>query len=297
MKRSPHAAPLPGEIETVGGDTPLGRWTFHTWRPKHLAGLVDHLWAFEGPTTDLRKRIFPNGCVELLLNFGDPYRLVEGAGAELFRLGWLGGPHTGPVVVEQPRYQNVMAVRLRPAGAYAVLALPMHEVTNVSVDLVDVVGPIAHELAERAAGAASVRERFAIVAGWIHARVARAAGMAPGIAWTVAQLDASAGAAPIASLRGRTGLSKAGIVSAFREQVGPSPKLYARIVRFHRALQALQSGPPRSLTDLALDASFYDQPHMNGEFRALGGVTPTQFMATRHPVGDGSTASDGGRTY
>lgn len=44
---------------------------------------------------------------------------------------------------------------------------------------------------------------------------------------------------------------------------------------------------------MALDACFYDQPHMNAEFRALAGVTPREFLATRHPVGDGSTASDG----
>jgi hypothetical protein len=46
------------------------------------------------------------------------------------------------------------------------------------------------------------------------------------------------------------------------------------------------------LTDVALDARFCDQAHMNAEFRALGGLTPREFLALRHPVGDGSTASD-----
>jgi AraC-like DNA-binding protein len=121
----------------------------------------------------------------------------------------------------------------------------------------------------------------------------RAHGMDKAVAWAVAQLDASGGATSIAELRERTGLSKARLVEAFRDQVGLAPKLYGRIVRFHRALGRLQNAESARLTDVALDAQYYDQPHMNAEFRALGGVTPRAFLAARHPVGDGSTASDG----
>ena len=109
----------------------------------------------------------------------------------------------------------------------------------------------------------------------------------------LAQLDASRGTIPIAALRERTGLSKARLVETFRDQVGLPPKLYGRVVRFRQALALLQRAGSTRLTDVALDACFYDQPHMNAEFRALAGVTPREFLATRHPVGDGSTASDG----
>ena len=66
--------------ETVRGVSPLGGWSYSAWRPPQLGGLIDHLWAYEGPSPHRRKRVFPNGRVELLLNFGEPYRLVEGAG-------------------------------------------------------------------------------------------------------------------------------------------------------------------------------------------------------------------------
>ena len=40
------------------------------------------------------------------------------------------------------------------------------------------------------------------------------------------------------------------------------PKLYARVVRFHQTPRhALQAGGPGRLTDVALDARYYDQPH------------------------------------
>ena len=280
------------QIDTVQGETPLGSWTYSTWRPPRLAGIVDHVWHYEGPTSHRRKRVFPNGRVEVLLNFAAPYRVLAGAGAELCRVAWLGGPQVEPLVVEQPARQDVLGLRLRPAGAYALLARPIHEVTGLSVDLADLIGPAAGELIERCYAAGSVADRFRIAVGWIVQRLARARGMDEAVAWAVARIDESGGTVPIAALRARAGLSKARLVALFREQVGLTPKLHARVVRFHQTLGMLQGGAGR-LTDVALDACFYDQPHMNAEFRALGGLTPREFMAARHPVGDGSTASDG----
>lgn len=280
-------------IETARGVFPMGSWTFSTWRPPHLAGVVDHLWAYSGPSSHRRKRVFPNGRVELLVNFGEPYRLLDYRGVDHCRIAWLGGPQVGPLVIHQPLHQNVMGVRLLPAGAYGLLARPMRDVVGLSVDLADLVGPAAGELAERCDAAPSVAARFRIVAEWIAGRLARTRGMDEAIAWAVSRLDDSGGTVPIRELRAHVGMSKARLAGLFREQVGLTPKLYARVVRFHQTLGMLQAGGPGRLTDVALDARFYDQPHMNAEFRALGGLTPSEFLAARHPVGDGTTANDG----
>jgi len=280
-------------IETVRGDWPLGGWSFSTWRPRELAAFVDHFWCYSGPTSHQRKRVLPNGRVELLLNFGEPYRILDGRGAEYCRIAWLGGPQVGPVLISQPAHQEVMGVRLLPAGAYGLLSRPMRDVTGLSVDLADLIGPAAGELAERCDAAPSVAARFRIVAEWLLGRFARTRGMDEAIAWAVARLDDSGGTVPIASLRAHLGMSKARLAGLFREQVGLTPKVYARVVRFHQTLGMLQEGGPGRLTDVALEARFYDQPHMNAEFRTLGGLTPSEFLAARHPVGDGSTTNDG----
>jgi AraC-like DNA-binding protein len=62
-----------------------------------------------------------------------------------------------------------------------------------------------------------------------------------------------------------------------------TPKRLARIHRFDRAL-TLVSREDGSLADVAQRAGFFDQPHMNAEFRELAGLTPGQFLAaTRYP--------------
>jgi AraC-like DNA-binding protein len=280
-------------METVVGHSPRGGWSYSVWRPPQLGGLVDHVWAYDGPSSHRRKRVFPNGRIELILNFGGPYRLVQGAGAQVCRSAWISGPHVGPVLLEQPAQQHVIGVRLLPAGARAVVARPLRETTGLCLDLSDLVGADASELLERCEAARSIMSRFRVIAQWIGERFERAGSMDRAVAWAVERLDASSGAISITELREGTGLSKGRLVEAFRDQVGLAPKLYGRIVRFRQTLGLLQQAGTVRLTDLALDAQYYDQPHMNAEFRALGGVSPRAFLAARHPVGDGSMASDG----
>src|SRR5262249_61599947 len=98
----------------------------------------------------------------------------------------------------------------------------------------------------------------------------------------------------VARLRKESGLSKARLVAAFRAQIGVRPKLWARLVRFRRVLDALAETEVR-LADVALDAGYYDQAHMNAEFRELAGVSPTEFLAARFVGGSGETPRARGR--
>lgn len=279
------------KIFTLHNDTLLGSWTYSEWRPAHLAGLVDVIWYFKGPTSSALKRVLPNGMVEMLVNFGDPYRTIEGAGPEFLVTAWLGGLQSGPLVCEQPARQDVMGVRLCPAGAYALLARPMREMSEMVVDLEDLVGRAAAELAERCHDAASVDERLSQAADWVAKRVTKARRIDPAIAWAAGRIEQSCGAVPIAELRERIGLSKTRLVEAFREQIGLAPKLYARVVRFRRAAAILQKGMA-PLAEVALAAGYYDQPHMNAEFRELSGLAPREVLAARYPTGDGNTVGD-----
>jgi methylphosphotriester-DNA--protein-cysteine methyltransferase len=62
------------------------------------------------------------------------------------------------------------------------------------------------------------------------------------------------------------------------EQVGVSPKLYARIVRFETALDSKARSRVKSWTDVAHESGYYDQMHMVHDFEGLTGGTPTTIL-------------------
>jgi AraC-like DNA-binding protein len=68
----------------------------------------------------------------------------------------------------------------------------------------------------------------------------------------------------------------------FIEQVGISPKLFSRIIRFNTAIALKMNNPERSWTDIAHGCGYYDQMHFIKDFKLFSGITPTQYFKRAH---------------
>lgn len=268
-----------------------GQATPHVCRPARLAGVVDHLWHSAGVIPDRRERVLPNGTYELVLALGDRHRLVERDGVRVLPTASFGGLRSRPFVLDHPHRCDTLGIVLRPAGARALLSRPLWEVSDLTLDARDVLGRDVDRLVERCAETASPDARFARVVGWLLDRLARAKSLDLAIAWMAAEIERSGGALRVGSLARETSLSRARVIERFREQIGTRPKLYARLVRFRRVLARLQEDAA-VLADVALEAGYYDQAHMNAEFRELAGVSPTVFLASMYRGGSGNTARE-----
>jgi AraC-like DNA-binding protein len=64
----------------------------------------------------------------------------------------------------------------------------------------------------------------------------------------------------------------------FREMIGMSPKEYARLTRFHRALRVARDRAGLDWAAVAASAGYYDQAHLIGDFREIAGVTPRALL-------------------
>ena len=54
------------------------------------------------------------------------------------------------------------------------------------------------------------------------------------------------------------------------------PKTVARLIRFERAVDLLRTSPGMRMADLAADCGYFDQAHLNREFRSLAEMTPRE---------------------
>jgi len=59
----------------------------------------------------------------------------------------------------------------------------------------------------------------------------------------------------------------------FRERVGVTPKVYARLLRFEASLSLARRGA--RWAEVAAGAGFADQSHLVREYRALAGTSPS----------------------
>jgi AraC-like DNA-binding protein len=76
-------------------------------------------------------------------------------------------------------------------------------------------------------------------------------------------------------------MSRSHLSRSFRSTVGVPLRVYVRNLRLERAQQMLVAAPGASLTQVALEAGFYDLPHLDKAFRERFGISPSEFMRRR----------------
>ena len=83
-------------------------------------------------------------------------------------------------------------------------------------------------------------------------------------------------------LAGQSCLSPRQFERRFQEQIGMSPRLFARIGRFSRAYRAKDRSPHLGWLDIAMKCGYYDFRHLVRDFREFGDATPTQLLLEEH---------------
>jgi AraC-like DNA-binding protein len=182
-------------------------------------------------------------------------------------------------VVDQSGAIECVDLKLNPLGAYTLLAMPMDELANQAVDLGDVLGPDAGRLTERLANTAGWADRFAVLDEFLRARAEAGPRPSPEVGWAWRRLSDTRGAVPVGSLAQEVGWSRRHLVTRFRQQVGLAPKTVARIIRFEGLLRRIARAGGAEWSRLAAECGYYDQAHMNRDFREFAGTTPTEYLA------------------
>ncbi len=201
----------------------------------------------------------------------------------------VGGLHTAPATIRHDGRQSGVQVALTPWGAPALLGVPAGELVMVDVHADAVLGRAAGDLLDAVRGPSTWPRRFAALDAALLRRLAAGPDdplPAPQIlrAWRL--LSTSGGRTDVASLAAAVGWTPRHLAHRFGTDVGLSPKQAARIVRFDRTRRSLLAaardadgaGSP-SLAEAAVRFGYYDQPHLDREFRALAGCPPSTWLA------------------
>ncbi|HVL85697.1 MAG TPA: helix-turn-helix domain-containing protein [Pseudonocardia sp.] len=220
------------------------------------------------------------GAVELL-------RMPDPARAPGRFTAMVGGLHDAPAVVATGGAQTGLQLRLTWRGARALLGVPAGELAGDVVDLGALVGRGAVTLLDRLASTPDWPGRFALL-DREFARLAERGrgdrGVAAEVGYAWDRLAETGGNLRIEELAREVGWSRRHLAGLFRRETGLAPKAAARVIRFERACDALRGPGPPSLARVAAEHGYVDQAHLSRDFRDLGGITATAWLAERPDV-------------
>jgi AraC-like DNA-binding protein len=222
------------------------------------------------PTATEPYRILPDGCADILFDLTD--------GVDAFVVG----PMTRALVLPPSVEARFLGVRFRPGAAGAFLSVPLSSLVDARVAL-DVLWRDAAETCDAVVEASAAGRAIDVFESRLRARLRRGEAPPPRIQALVETLAGEDEATSVAALAAKAGITRQHLRRVFAEHVGYGPKTLARILRLRRAMSLIASHRGRRLADLALDAGYYDQAHMNADFRDLAGAPPLALARSIFP--------------
>jgi len=189
-------------------------------------------------------------------------------------------------IVDHAAHSTLLIVRFTEAGAPTVLHDRADLLYNRTLPLDNLIPrqQIA-EIQNLLADTRDIHQRFLAVERFLLRRIQQPAAISrvisPQIETAARIIRDSEGRSSIAAIAHRTGMSQSALERHFRAAVGVSPKTLCRLARLQHLCRLWDAG--MSLTEIAHEAGYFDQPHMVRDFRHFTGHAPEEFLRTVSP--------------
>lgn len=183
------------------------------------------------------------------------------------------GPQITPFKLLVEDSHKTVSIIFQPGGLNRFLNIPVSEIFDNGYSARDVIGREIEELVDRSHDTFSPVELNKIVQAYFLAKVSRIKAPLP-IDYALQYLFTNYNAC-MDDIAGMACMSLRTFERKCKERLGMPAKLYARIARFHKAYQMLESSPTLSWTDLTYEVGYYDQAHFIKDFKEFARLTPT----------------------
>lgn len=178
-----------------------------------------------------------------------------------------------------PAGQRSVVVHIDPAASAAVFGVPASDLAGEIVELEALWDKDSlRALYERLSSARSTAQAAAIIQHAVAQRLATA-NTPIAVSPLVEEGRALLVDRSVQTVAAELGVSERHFRRVFREAVGVSPKAFAKLARFRRAIATAKTDRTTSWAAIAADAGYYDQAHLIDDFRSIAGVTPRAFLA------------------
>ena len=173
-----------------------------------------------------------------------------------------------------------LLVIFKPGGASAFFKEPLHELFGSSLPLNDLMSAgKLKEVEEQLAEANNNLQRIAVIERFLRSLL-RVSSPDLLIQQAIGQIQLNKGNLKIKQLVNSLPISHDPFEKRFRQLTGTSAKQFSSIVRMRHVIDNYTA--PKSLTEAALSAGYFDQAHFIKDFKLFTGLTPLDFFRAPH---------------
>lgn len=265
---------------------------YHEIHPRPpLGNFVECFWTLEGDGPSpaaTPERILPDGCVELILNFGERFSQHVDGMRTLQPRHFLVGQMSGPILISPNGTVQLLGIRFHPGGTLPFLRVPMNELTDRIAELGSLSNELERELLDAGDPPPSLAKKTSAVEAALLKRLLRGSYDSAATTRFAARIVRSAGLISIDQLATDSGISSRQLERRFMRDIGVGPKLLSRILRFQQVFRAVERVDPE-WASIAVDCGYYDQAHLIRDFNQFAGQTPAVLFSQQSALTESFT--------
>jgi AraC-like DNA-binding protein len=259
--------------------------TFFKHRPVGpLAQYIESFW-YRPATLDASTAgmlILPTGHAEFVFNLnGAPQTnwtaLDRGARRHELQYATVRLPQCAPVANAFDCKGATFGVAFKPYGLRHFSSMTLDSCPETAL-LSDFWGSGSEAMIHRLAEAPTPAAKFALMETLLMQRLREPHRACRQVEHAVALLSVPFVERSVVSVAHEVGLSPRRLLHLFHQDVGLSPKMFARIMRFGATLRLVRRGGAMRWTDVAATCNYFDQAHLVKEFHAFAGMTPNAYL-------------------
>jgi AraC-like DNA-binding protein len=233
-----------------------------------------------------KQRMPADSRIELCFNFASTPRRIatqDKTACHVTARSFVLGARGQGYLLEHENAPNYAAIRFKPGGLAAFSRIPINDLTDTYVSLDDVWDArSSHCIVDQLAVGPTPQAQAHSLDVALLARLNPPEHLNRLLTATQ-QLTYAPKLPAMRALADTVNLSQKHFERLFTRYIGFRPSLFARIMRFQRALHnALAQPRALVLSQLALNAGYYDQAHFTRDFKQFSGSAPVEFLSAKH---------------
>jgi len=247
--------------------------------PYPLSRYADNIYYVSMNGVSYKKNVIPDGKTDIMFNLNSN------------RFGFFKNGkviYSSSSVIQGLRKKNfeyiakdrieLMGIRLMPFGIFTLFNIPLKELPEDPVELSLVAGRHTKELEEKLIETPDIDGKFKILFEWLMSLFVKREERNGMMIDAVYKIYSDEGKSTIKNVSRNSYNYYKKIQRSFREAIGISPKLYARMVRFESIHNTLVKSDKIDWLEIVTKYDFYDQSHLAKEFQFFTGHSPQEFI-------------------
>lgn len=227
------------------------------------------------------ERLIPDGLVSLVIELdGNDRYIYDNTSFEAIqtcRHSWLSGMHNRYISISAIPKTELIGVRFKAGGLFPFVNADVYRIFNKVVDASEYF-PDSIDSLRTSLIKAEPETKLERLEQWLLEHFRYKEGVNSAIEHACERIVADPTVSTLEQIREDVPYSEKQFIHNFKHQVGITPKVFQRIVRFNQILPKIQEKETIEWAEISEDCGYFDQPHFIRDFKQFSGFNPSEFL-------------------